>query len=110
MNQPSVHMYPLLLGLPSHPGHHGALNRVAVQYLLFIPSTNSICVSALISQFLLPTPAALGYPYVFSLHLYLYFCFVHKIIYTISLDSTYMCSHMTFVFLFLTYFTPSDSL
>ena len=55
-------------------------------------------------------PCPPWYPYVFSLHLYLYFCFVHKIIYTISLDSTYMCSHTTFVFLFLTYFIPSDSL
>ena len=45
------------------------------------------------------------YPYICSLRLCLYFCFANKIIYTIFLDSTYVCYYTIFVFLFLTSFT-----
>ena len=45
-----------------------------------------------------------------SLCLCLYFCFVNRFICIIFLDSTYMIFVNLFVFLFLTYFTRSDSL
>ena len=39
-----------------------------------------------------PTPSyPLGIHKFVSLHLCLYFCFAYKFIYTIFLDSTYMC-------------------
>ena len=64
--------------------------------------------SAPISQFTPPLPFPSWYPYIYSLHPCLYFCFANKIIYTIFLNP-HICVNM-YVFLFLTYFTLYDSL
>ena len=47
---------------------------------------------------------------IYSLHFCLYFYFANKVIFTISLASTYMFQSTIFVFLFLTYFTLYDCL
>lgn len=52
----------------------------------------------------------LWYPYIWCLHLCLYFCFVEKFIGVIFLDSTYKRYYTIFVFLSLTYLTLYDSL
>ena len=51
-NQPSVYIYPLLFGFPSHLGHHRALSRVPctiqqalISYVLHIVSIMYICQS-----------------------------------------------------------------
>ena len=50
-------------------------------------------------------------PQVHFLHLHLYSCAAPRFIRTIFfLDSIYMCQHVVFVFLFLTYFTLCDRL
>ena len=81
-----VYTHPLFFGFPSHLGHHRALSRApcAVQSVLishFIHSS-SVHMSIPVSQSI-PTPWR---PYICSLHLCLYYCFVSKIIYTIILD------------------------
>ena len=89
VNQLYVYIYPLFYGFPSHLGHHRALSRVpcAIQFSLiiyFIHNINSVYMSISISQFIPPPPCfPPQYPYVCSLCLCLYFCFVNKIIYTI---------------------------
>ena len=54
-----LYIYPLLLGFPSHLGHHRALSRVHVLYsrfslvIYFMHSNNSVYVSELSSAFIL---------------------------------------------------------
>ena len=105
MNELYINIHPLCFGLPSHLGHQGALGRVpcAIQFLLviyFLHGINNVYTSIPVSQFL-PRPLS---PLV-SIHLFsmsvslcLYFCSANAIIYTIFLDSTYMCLYMIFVF------------
>ena len=69
------------------------------------------CHSLTSSQLILPTPCALKsilYIYVFSPVLPLGSS--ERFVVVVVLDSIYMCQHMVFVFLFLTYFTLYDGL
>ena len=81
-------------GVPSHVGHHRALSWVpcavcmSSSFIYFIHSANSVYVSIPISPFIPPCFPP-WYPYICSLHLYLYFCFANKIICTIFLDFAY---------------------
>ena len=88
VNQLYVYVYPLFFGFPSHLGHHRALSRVPcaiqqvlISYLFYTQYQQCRYVNP--SLPIHPTtPLPPWYPYVCSLHLYLYFCFVNKIIYT----------------------------
>ena len=63
-----------------------------VIYFIYISVYMSIPISQFIPPPPHPTPAfPPWYPYVCSLHLCLYFCLANWFIYTIFLDSTYMC-------------------
>ena len=64
-----------------------------------------------LSHFVPAYPSPSPYPQVHSLLLHLYSCPAPRFLRTIFfLDSIYMCQHMVFVFLFLTYFTLYDKL
>ena len=79
--------------LDSFPlGHHRTPSRVpyAVISCLFYTRINRVHTSIPISQSS-QTSFPPWYSYICSLRLCLYFCFANKIIYTIFLDSTYMC-------------------
>ena len=71
----------------------------------------SIYMTMPLSHFVPAYPSHSPCPQVHSLHLRLYSCPAPRFIRTIFfLDSIYMCQHMVFVFLFLTYFTLYDRL
>ena len=71
----------------------------------------SVYMSMPLSHFVPAYPSNSPCPQVHSLHLRLYSCPAPRFIRTILfLDSIYMCQHMVFVFLFLTYFTLYDRL
>ena len=65
-NQLHIYIYPLVLGFPSHLGHHRALSRAPVlssRFSLvtyFIHSINSVHMSIPVSQFILPLPTQLS--------------------------------------------------
>ena len=88
VNQLYIYIYPLFFGFPSHLGHHRALSRVPcaiqqvlISYLFYTYYQQCIYVNSnLPIHPTLPFPP--WYPYVCSLHLCLYFCFVNKIVYT----------------------------
>ena len=85
-----THIPSLLNFLPIQvelPEPHSMMSLV----IFFMRSVNGVCVAIPVSQCLPPAPLLPWYPYVWSLHLCLYFCFANKIICTIFLDSTYMC-------------------
>ena len=98
MDQPYNTHISLPFGLPSQSDHHNALSKFPVLcsifslVVYFIHSINKIvymCQPRAPSSSHPPSP--LWYPYICSLYLYIYFCFANKMIYTIFLDSTYMC-------------------
>ena len=66
-----------------------------------------VYMSVILFHFVPAYPSPSPCPQVHSLCLCLYSCPAPRFIRTF-LDSIYMCSHMVFVFLFLTYFTPYD--
>ena len=73
----------------------------------------SVYMSMPLSHFVPAYPSPSPCPQVHSLRLHLYFCPAPRFFRTFffsSLDSIYMCQHMVFVFLFLTYFTLYDRL
>ena len=69
VNQLYVHIYPLVLGFPSHLGHQGKLSRVfhSMEYFLLVIyfMHSSVYRSIPISQFFLPT-----FPHVVSIPLF----------------------------------------
>ena len=65
----------------------------------------SVYMSMLLSHFVPAYPYPSPCPQVHSLRLRLYSCPAPRFLRTIFLYSMYMCQHMVFVFLFLTYFT-----
>ena len=69
----------------------------------------SVYMSVLLSHDVPASPSP-PCPQVRSQCLHLYSCPATRFISTIFLDSTYMCQHKVFVFLFLTYFTLYDRL
>ena len=70
------------------PGLHSRFPLV----IYFIHSINSVYMSIPVSQFLPQHPAPSSwYSYICSLPLCLYFWFTNMIIYTVFLDSMYMC-------------------
>ena len=73
----------------------------------------SIYKSMPLSHFVPAYPSPSPCPQVHSLHLCLYSCPAPRFFRTILvffLDSIYICQHMVFIFLLLTYFTLYDSL
>ena len=72
----------------------------------------SVYMSVLLSHFFSAYPSPSLCPQVHSLHLRLYSCPGPRFLRTIFLflESIYMCQHVVFVFLFLTYFTLYDRL
>ena len=120
VNQLYVYIYPhipfllhLPLALPIPPlqvvTKHGAdLPGLCRCFPLAVYFTfGSVYMSMLLSHFVPACPSPSPCPQVHSLHLCLYSCPAPRFIRTIFifLDSIYMCQHMVFVFLFLTYFT-----
>ena len=106
-------------GFSSHLGQYKALRRVpyAIQYvpisyfILHIVSIVYIYIYVNLNFPIHLTPSlSPWYLYICFLCLCLYYCFPNKIIYTIFLDSTCMCSSMIFVFLLPTVFTLYGSL
>ena len=76
-------------------------------YFIFGSIYKSMPLSHLVPAYRSPSPC----PQVHSLHLHLYSCPApSEPLYFIFLDSIYMCQHMVFLFIFLTYFTPYDRL
>ena len=105
VNQLYIYIHPLFFGFPSHLGHHRALSRVPcaiqqvlISYLFYTQYQQCIYVNpnlpihptlvsvVYICQFQSPNSShprfPPQYPYVCSLYLCLYFCFVNKIVYT----------------------------
>ena len=73
----------------------------------------SVYMSLPLSHFIPAYPSPTPCPQVHSLSLRLYSCLAPRFIRTFSfflLDSIYVCQHMVFVFLFLTYFSLYDRL
>ena len=87
VNQLYVYIYPFTVGFPSHLGHHRALSRVpwAIQQVLISYLFYTQYQQCIYDNPNLPvhptSPFPPWYPYVCSLHLCLYFCFVNKIEY-----------------------------
>ena len=100
MSQPYIYTYCLPFVPLSRSGHRSALSRFPVLdsmfslALCFIHSVNSVCVSIPVP----PTPLSPWYPSICSLYLYSCFCFAHKIIYAIFLDSIYICINIWYLF------------
>ena len=116
-NESDIHIHKFLpCGFPSYLGYHNALSRVspAIQCshllsILYIVSIVFMCQpqSPNSSQ---PTPFLPWYPYIYSLHLCLYFSCTNDIINTIFLISTCMHESMVFVsFLFTSLYMPGAS-
>ena len=87
VNQLYVYIYPPFFGFPSHLGHHRALSRVPcatqqvlISYLFYTQYQQCIYVNPNLP--IQTTPHPPWYPYVCSLRLCLYFCFVNKMVYT----------------------------
>ena len=94
-----------------HSGRQGALSRAPCALWWDFTSycimhrISSVYRSVSISQLIPLTHFPSLYPYICSPCLCLYFCFASKILHTRFFRSPYTCSCMTFVFLFLTYFS-----
>ena len=96
-----IHISPFY-SFPSHLGHTEPWAEFPALYRRFSFITYFICSRVCVNS---------SHPLQADpLHLYLYFCFANRFIYTIFLDSTCRQYYMIFTFLFLTYFTLYDSL
>ena len=105
---PSLPIQPLQVVTKHRPDRLMRCSRFALAvYFTF----GSVYMSMPLSHFIQAYPSPSLCPQVHSLHLCLYFCPAPKFIRTFFfLDSTYMCQHTVFVFLFLSYFTLYDRL
>ena len=75
---------------PSHLGYCRALGRFSLIMYLYLVSIICLCQPQSPNSYHhLTFPH--WYPYVYSLHLCLYYCFANKIIHAIFLDFTFMC-------------------
>ena len=124
VNQPYLYTYPHISSLlrlpPTLPipplqldtKHRADLPLLCGCFPLAIYFTfGSVYMSMPLSHFVPAYPSPSLCPQVHSLRLRLYSCPAPRFIRTIFfLDSIYMCQHMVFVFLFLTYLTLYDRL
>ena len=111
--------YPLPLEPPSHlpippiqmvTKHRADLPVLCNSFPLAIHFIfGNVYMSVLLSHFIPASPSPLC-PQARSLRLRLYSCLATRFISTVFLDSIYVCQHMVFVFLFLTYFSLYDRL
>ena len=83
----NIHISPLF-GFPSHLIHHRTLSRVPcaiqqvlISYLFYTQYQQSIYVNLSLSVHPIPSFPT-WYPYICSLYMCLYFCFVNEIVYT----------------------------
>ena len=103
VSQPHVYICSLFLGFPSNLGHYRALSRVpcAIQQVLISYLLVSVVYTCQSQTSNSSHPSILPwYPYVGSLHLYLYFCFANRFTCTIFLDSTYIHNTQYLFFFF----------
>ena len=114
MDQPQVHMCPLILNplfhLPPHPTSLGCPSALALSALFHASNLAWSSISHMVIYMLQcyslksSHPCLLPQsPKVCSLHLCLSCCLAYRVIITIFLNSIYMC-YTVLMFLFLTYF------
>ena len=96
VNQPYIYIYPLIFWISFPFRSPQSTEQSSLCYTVGSHQLSILYIVVCICQFQSPNSShhpffPLRILYIYSLCLYLYFCFANKIIYTIFLDSTYTC-------------------